>query len=173
MKTENELKIAFMGGKQAGIIGVLAAIATGNKIISAVSYSEDLTNLLKTMKIPTYKSIKDEPFIEIVRNSDVLLSVHGREIVRPSLLSLPKSGCINVHPYLYKYKGANPVGRALNDRNFKASVASHMMVQKVDEGEVLFEEFIDVGEASSEEEIYNRLYPYYAHVVIKTLKKVK
>ena len=93
-------------------------------------------------------------------------------MLMPDLLRLPKHGAINVHPYLYKYKGANPVKQALRDKNFKASVGAHIMEDKVDEGKVLIEEFIDVSVVNSVEEIYNRLYPSYCSVIFKILNIV-
>lgn len=158
-----------MGGKQAGIIGALTALSEGNQILSAVSYSDDLTGILKTLDIPLYKSVKDKDFIKRLRRADLLLSVHGREIVKDDLLKLPKLGGINLHPYLYKYKGVNPVGKAFKDKEFKASVGGHIMRDKIDQGEVLVEEFVDVSGSNSIDEIYNKLYPYYSIIVLKAL----
>lgn len=173
MRIKKKLKICFIGGRQAGIIAALAVLSKGNKILSAVSYSQDLTNILNTLGIFLYNSIEDKKFIKKLRACDLLLSVHGREIVKPHILNLPKLGCINVHPYLYKYKGANPVERALKDKEFKASVGVHIMSNKIDEGKVLVEEFVDVSGASSVEEIYNRLYPCYSMVTLKALEIIR
>ncbi len=41
--------------------------------------------------------------------------------------------------------------------------------ERVDEGEVLVEDFVDVSGAGSVLEIYNKLYPYYSVVVSKAL----
>lgn len=168
---EKNLKICFMGGNQAGIIGALTILATNNRIISAVSYSLELTNVLKLLHIPVCKTIKNKNFIKKLKESDVLLSVHGREVVKLDLLRLPKIGCINIHPYLYKYKGSNPVQRALKDKEFKASVGAHIMDEKIDNGKVLAEEFIDVSGMNSVDEIYNKLYPVYSIVILKSLNK--
>lgn len=172
LQKERELKICFMGGKQAGIIGMLTILARGYKIIAAVSYSDDLTNILNIFGIPLYKSINDKGFIRVLGESDVLLSVHGREIVKREL-RLPKYGAINIHPYLYKYKGPNPVEKALRDGQFKASVGAHLMEEHIDRGKILVEEFIDVSGSNSVEEIYNRLYPYYAIVALKALDMIR
>ncbi|MCK5656003.1 MAG: hypothetical protein KAI03_06925 [Candidatus Aureabacteria bacterium] len=172
MGIEKKLKICFMGGRQAGLVGALTVLSKGYEILSAVSYSEELTDVLESFGIPVYKSVKDENFIKFLNESDLLLSVHGREIVKQNLLDLPNLGAINVHPYLYKYKGTNPVGRAFADKEFKASVGAHFMTQKVDEGEVLFEEFLDVAGSSSVEEIYNKMYPYYSLIILKVLDKI-
>jgi len=170
MNSQRKLKICFIGGNQAGIIGILTLLAKECKILSAVSYSKNLTNILNSFKIRLYKSVNEKKFIKDLKQSDLLFSVHGKEIVKPSLLKLPRYGGINLHPYLYKYKGKSPVERALKDKNFKASVGAHIMTNKVDQGEVLVETFLDVSEAKSVQEIYNQLYPYYCLITLKVLK---
>lgn len=168
-----KLKICFMGGKYAGIVGALAVLSKGHNIISAVSYSDDLTDILHRYQIPVYASIQDKDFIEQLEQADLLLSIHGKEIVPVRLLHLPVYGAVNVHPYLYAYKGADSVGRALRDGNFRASVGAHIMDKNVDGGEVLVEEFVDVSGSTSTEEVYNKLYPAYCKVTLKILEKIK
>jgi methionyl-tRNA formyltransferase len=170
MNSKKVLKIAFMGGNQAGILGAMTALGAGNKIIAAVSYSENLTNILKSLEIKLCSSIREKYFIEKLKTADLLLCVHGREIVKRSSFTIPKFGAVNVHPYLYKYKGADPIARALKDHEFKASVGAHFMTEKVDEGEVLVEEFLNIEPATEVEQVYNRLYPVYCSVVLKVLE---
>lgn len=165
-------KICMMAGNQAGILGVLTAISMGCEVMAVVSYSESLTKILKRRKIPAFKSIHHRRFIEQLKKSDLLLSVHGREIVSQKLLDLPRKGAVNVHPYLSKYKGADPVGRALKLKDFHASVGAHRMSARVDEGVVLAEQFLDIGFANCAEEIYNRLYPVYVQVIMRALEIV-
>lgn len=169
MKNDNSLGICFMGGKQAGIIGALTVLSRGDRILAAVSYSDDLTAIMKLLKVPVYKSMYGRRFVATLKRSDLLLSVHGREAVGSDLLKLPKYGCINMHPYLYKYKGRDPVGRALRDGEFKASIGVHMMDDKIDSGSVIREEFVDVAGSKDRDSIYNKLYPYYSKVLIKVL----
>ena len=161
-----------MGGKQAGIVGALTVLSQGHKVISAISYSSALTDILGSLNIPVYESIKDKRFVKDLSRADIILSVHGREFVKQNLLELTKLGGINVHPYLYKYKGAKPVERAFREQVFKASVGAHIMEDGIDMGKVLTEEFVDVSEANSPEEIYNLLYPYYSIVIFKALDKI-
>ena len=162
-----------MAGNQAGIFGMLTAISTGCNVIAAVSYSPALTKILALLKIPSFKSVHAPRFIAKLELSDLLLSVHGREIVPQGSLDRPRKGAVNIHPYLHKYKGSDPVSRALKDKDFYASVGAHWMSAKVDEGRILAQQFMDVGQAKSVEEIYNRLYPLYIQVIVKALQIIK
>lgn len=119
-----------------------------------------------------HKSINEKGFARSLSEADILLSIHGREIVGGKMLEMPRFGAVNIHPYLYRYKGANPVAQALKDRNFNASVGAHVMEPDVDEGEVLGEEFVDVTKAKSVEEIYNMLYPSYCRLVLDVLDRI-
>ena len=60
----------------------------------------------------------------------------------------------------------------LADGETKASVGVHHMIDKVDMGEVIVEKFVDVTECKTAEEVYNKLYPTYAEVLIKTMEKL-
>jgi len=166
------MKICYMGGSQAGIIGASVILAGGYEIVSAVSYYRPLNIFLKGFNIKVYRSVQNKSFIKNLRQCDVLLSVHGREKLSGIHLKAVKNGCFNVHPYLYKYKGANPVERALNEKEWKASVDVHVMTSKIDGGKVLLEEFINVGKAQTVEEIYNRLYPTYILAISKAINRL-
>jgi folate-dependent phosphoribosylglycinamide formyltransferase PurN len=164
------LKVVFVGGNQAGCVGLLTAIAAGCRIQGTVAYDNIIENLAINMKLLTFNSVKQPEVEKLLGESDLLISVHGREIISKGLLDLPRLGGINVHPCLYRYKGINPVGRLLSDGCSKASVGVHRMTENVDQGEVLVEEFVDVSGKRSVDEIYNVLYPYYSIALLKALK---
>lgn len=163
-------KVVFLGGKQAGCVGLLAAIAAGCRIQGVVVYDSIVENLAISLGVPTFASIKQPEVERLFSESDLLVSVHSREIVPKKLLELPHFGGINVHPCLYRYKGSSPVARLLQDGCTRASVGVHRMTENVDEGEVLAEEFVDVAGKQSVEEVYNVLYPFYALALLKALR---
>lgn len=171
---EGFMKVIFLGGKQAGCVGLLTVLALGHKVVMVVAYDGLVWDIASELGIPVFTSIEQmvgsNDWREVVPYPNLLVSAHCREIVPPFLLRLPRLGGINVHPCLYRYKGPNPVGRLLRDGGTQASVGVHRMTEKVDEGEVLVEEFIDVTGKSSVEEIYNALYPFYALALIKALR---
>jgi len=158
-----------MGGQQAGCIGLLTLYAARCSPTGVVAYDESVEKLAKSLGLPVFPSVRNPEFCETLSKSDVLVSAHGREIVPKRLLGTPQLGGINVHPCLYRYKGADPVGRLLKEGNPKASVGVHCMTEKVDEGEVLVEEFVQVDGKDTVESIYNALYPYYAITLVKAL----
>jgi len=169
------VRIVFLGGNQTGCFGLLTLLAKGHSIPMAVPYSESVEQLCKSFNIPTFK-IKELNIeyggIHDPYEYDLLVSVHCRSIIGKDMLDKFRFGGINVHPCLYKYKGADPIGRLLKDGETLASVATHAMTPIVDEGEVLNEIFVDVTGLTTVTEVYNKLYPYYAISLIHALEKI-
>jgi methionyl-tRNA formyltransferase len=161
-----------MGGQQAGCIGLLSLLAVDCDIVSTVSYDNSVKMLAEELKIPTFSSIHEKQFLDSVKEADLLFSVHGRQIVPKKILDIPSLRCVNVHPCLYKYKGANPIQRMLDDNNTKASVGIHYMVEDIDEGKIIIEEFVDTT-GRTVLEVYNELYPHYAKTIIKAIEILK
>lgn len=151
-----------MGGSQAGCVGLLTLCSIGMKPIRVIPFGDMFSSLACELGIPN----KYVPFF------DLIVSVHSRSIIPKELLQAIKHGGINVHPCLYAYKGADPVGRLLADGNTRASVGVHRMTDKVDEGEVLVEEFVGVTGCKTRDEVYNKLYPYYSIALIKAMRMI-
>jgi methionyl-tRNA formyltransferase len=133
------MKIYYLGNQVAGLVGKLTVESMGHKIVSTPN------------------------------GCDIMLSVHYRKILSNEVLKIPKIASINIHPYLYAYKGADPIGRAINENNWKASVGCHIMTDIVDSGEVVVEFFKDVIASNNRAEIYNQLYPLYSEVIKQSL----
>lgn len=148
---------------------MLTLMAAGYKISGLVAYDGTVEKLAEALGLPTFSSIYHPEVSEILSSCDLLVSVHGKEIVPRKLLELTRVGGVNAHPCLYAYKGADPVNRLLRDRNTLASVGVHRMTEVVDEGEVLAEEFVDVAGAQSVDAVYNTLYPYYSLALLKAI----
>ena len=164
------MRVFFLGAKQAGSIGLLTVAAAGYRIQTVVAYDQSVLELARELAIPTLSSLRQPDIQESLLGVDLLVSVHGREIVPRELLVLPRLGSINVHPCLYRYKGANPVGRLLAEGCTLASVGVHRMTETVDEGDVLIEEFVDVTGKQTADEVYNALYPNYSLALLKALR---
>jgi methionyl-tRNA formyltransferase len=104
-----------------------------------------------------------------------LLCVHGRRILPKRVLDSFRYGCINVHPYLRDYPGADPIGRAIADGNTHASVASHWMSENVDDSSrIIVEHTLELrpGDLTTREDVYKQLYGLYRSVVRETIKQV-
>lgn len=168
-----DMDVVFLGGKQAGCVGLLAVAAAGGNVLGAVSYDDQVARLTSILEIPSFSSVRETPVKKLLEQADLIVCVHGREILSRELLELPGYGGINVHPCVSKYRGAHPIEKLLADRGSLATVGVHRMEERVDEGEILVEEFVEIGTGRSVEEVYNLLYPTYSSVLIKALCAIK
>jgi len=160
--------IAFMGGNHAGVIGLLMSKAYDD-VLACVAYTEDVKELSLALRIPTYTTIKDPAFVNALNGADILLSVHGREIVPLSILNTRP--CINVHPCFFRFKGGDPIGRLLKtEPPYLVDVTAHRMTEIVDTGDVVYSSEKIIDAVSSVQEIYNHLYPMYVETIMNTLK---
>lgn len=162
------MRVAFMGGRQAGMVGLLSCL-TEHDVIGVVAYDRIVRQAAMDVACVPQGSVHEPRFIDSLAGADVLLSVHGREIVPERLLKLPKHGGINLHPCLDRYPGKDPVGRWLGDEGSEISVSAHVMEAEVDTGEVLVTHRTS-SNGTTRAEVYNDLYPLYARVVVEALR---
>ena len=168
-----QLSVVFMGGRQAGCVGLLTLFGAECRVLGAVAYDAPVKTLAEALRVPTFESILDPGVRALLGRADLLVSVHGREVVPEDLLRLPVHGGINVHPCLSVYKGAHPIERLLRDQHPTASVGVHRMTSQVDAGEALVEQFVDVAGKRSADEVYNALYPVYAITLLTALQRLR
>lgn len=169
------MKVAFYGGQTAGVVVLLALLAKNKDIRFVIAEDEKVAKLAKIfdLQIKPKKFLDKKNFIKVLKHEvDFLICCHGKKILGVDLVNNLK--CINLHPCLYKYKGARPIKRLIEDANPKASVASHWMTGRVDQGKVILEKFkvIHNVKNKTEAEVYNELYPLYLEVISKTLEKL-
>ncbi len=165
------MNVIYLGGRQAGCVGLLTVKALGHNVMGVLAYDDLVKTLTYQLGLRPLKFLS-ECWNFISFNDIIIVSVHAKDIIPKELLDAMPYGGINAHPYLYAYKGISPVKQALAEGNFRASVGVHRMIEKVDCGEVLSEVFVDVSGQTTEEGIYNMLYPYYSIALIQAMAKL-
>ena len=170
------MRIAFYGGQTAGMISLLSLLGTQHSVRFVFPEDrkvETIAELFKLSILPK-KDLNTAATIRLIANSvDLFICCHGKKILSREFVMSIK--CVNLHPCLYRYKGARPVAHLIADQNQKASVAAHWMNERVDEGKVILEKFITVNniEKHTEADVYNLLYPLYTTVILQVLDVLK
>lgn len=173
------MRIVFYGNRQAGMIGLLTAMALGHDIVEVWEdhgYGMPGLDLFELQRRAI--SRKDKLLMaQRPDDLDLLLCVHGRRIIPGYMLSGFRLGGVNLHPFLDKYPGPNPVERAILAKETLATVYAHKMTDKVDVGEILASSATEMPKRSDNHilkaaDVYNELYPLYAEVVATVLKKL-
>src|SRR3990167_4330717 len=104
---------------------------------------------------------------------DLLIVLSWRYILEKSILDRPKVAAMNVHRgALPKYKGAEPVLRAINAGDRSVSITAHHMTEQLDDGQIVATVEIDILPCPASvdakeyaEQIKQTLYPHYAPLV--------
>jgi len=155
------MKIVFYGGQRAGIVVLLYLLAKQHEVVVVAvdSFVEGIARLFG-LKMISVDDIAGEHF-------HVLVCCHGRRMIPGMVLDFHV--CINIHPCLSKYKGADPIGRYMENKDTCGSVGCHFMTGEVDAGDVIHEVFFDTPVVASYCEFYNIALPFYIDCVHHSL----
>ena len=169
------MRIAFYGGQTTGMITLLTLLGTTHEVKFVFPEDkkvETIAELFKLSILPK-KDLNTAATIHLISNSvDLFICCHGKKVLSRAFVTSIR--CINLHPCLYRYKGARPVAHLIADQNQKASVAAHWMNERIDEGKIILEKFIIIKniEEQTEAEVYNLLYPLYSSVILQVLDEL-
>jgi methionyl-tRNA formyltransferase len=90
-------------------------------------------------------------------NPDIVFSVYYRKIFSNELLSIPRQGCINIHPSkLPLYRGPVPTAWAILNGETSFGITIHHMDDGVDTGDILVAKEFPIHENETGFELYSR-----------------
>lgn len=130
----------------------------------------------KGLEVFQPENINDEESIKRMEefNPDIILVVAYGQILSSHILNIPKIGCINIHGSLLpKYRGAAPVNRAIINGEKETGITFMFMKEKVDAGEIIFQERMNILPDETCGELYYRLSALCARSLPKLLEKIK
>lgn len=131
----------------------------------------------KNLKIYQPEKIKgNEEFIEEIKelNPDVICVVAYGKILPKEILDIPSLGCINLHASLLpKYRGAAPIQWAVLNGDKKTGLSTMYMNERMDEGDIIFQEETEIGDYETTGELWDRLEKQGADLLVKTLKEIE
>jgi len=97
----------------------------------------------------------------------IVVAAYGK-ILPPSLLQLPRYGCINVHASLLpKYRGAAPIQWAIVRGEVRTGVTIMQMNERMDAGDILLQRETAIGT----DETYGELQTRLAHLGAEALQE--
>ncbi|MDO9231806.1 MAG: methionyl-tRNA formyltransferase [bacterium] len=114
----------------------------------------------------------DEDVVNEIKNKKpdlIIVSAYGK-ILPKSILEIPRFGVINTHPSsLPKYRGASPIQNAILNGEKKTSATIMFIEEKVDAGDILMQEEIEIGEKETYLELSQRLSEISARLLVETI----
>jgi methionyl-tRNA formyltransferase len=99
-----------------------------------------------------------------------LFCVVAFRILPDEVFSIPTMGCINLHGSLLpKYRGAAPINWVLINGENETGLTTFFIRRKVDTGDILLQEKIDIGPEETFGELYERMAGLGGDLLIKTI----
>lgn len=105
---------------------------------------------------------------------DYFVVVAFGHILRQNVLDIPKKGAINVHgSILPKYRGSAPIQHAVLNGDKETGVTTMFMDKGMDTGDILEIATVLILETDTAEDMYNKLAPLGAELLLSTLGKLE
>ncbi|MCC7068583.1 MAG: methionyl-tRNA formyltransferase [Burkholderiales bacterium] len=102
---------------------------------------------------------------------DVLVVAAYGLILPPSILAVPRFGCMNIHASLLpRWRGAAPIQRAILAGDARTGVAIMRMEEGLDTGPVLLETFTAIGARETAGALQSRLAVLGAEAIVHVLR---
>ncbi|MDE5831259.1 MAG: methionyl-tRNA formyltransferase [Clostridia bacterium] len=131
----------------------------------------------KNLKIFQPERVKDNfEFIDTIKdlNPDIICVVAYGKILPKEILDIPHLGCINLHASLLpKYRGAAPIQWAVLNGDKVTGNSTMYMNERMDEGDIIFQEKTEIGEYETTGELWNRLKISGAELLSKTVREIE
>ncbi len=180
------MKVLYMGTPDFAVEPLKALVNNGYEVCGVVTQPDKPVGRKAILTPPPVKveaenlgikvyqpqTLKNGEGMEILRelNPDVVVVVAYGKILPKDFLEYSKYGCINIHgSILPKYRGAAPIQRCVLDGEEYAGVTSMQMDVGLDTGDMLLVEKTKIGENETAGELFDRLAPLGAELLIKTL----
>ena len=106
-------------------------------------------------------------------NPDVIVVVAYGLIIPQGVLSIPRYGCINIHPSLLpRWRGAAPIHYAILSGDEKTGVTIMQMNELWDEGDILLQRDIPIDEQDNIDTLSNKLSNLGSSMLIEVLDNI-
>ena len=181
------LRIIFMGTAELSCASLSALLASPDFQIDAVVTQPDKPKGrdLKLQPSPVKQLVagrgtpllqparaRNEDFVQELRALQpelIVVAAYG-QILPPSILELPRFGCVNVHTSLLpKYRGAAPIQWAILNDETETGVTIMKMDAGIDTGPMLSEERTPISADDTSEILHGRLAEMGARLLVRTI----
>ena len=184
------MRILFMGTPEYALFSLRALCEAGENIVGVVTQPDKpkgrgyelcpppVKVFAMEWGIPVYqpKTLRNGAFDAELKElaPDLIIVVAYGKILPPSVLSLPRFGCINVHGSLLPaYRGAAPMQRAIMEGCAETGVTTMQMAEGLDTGAMLVTVRVPIGENDNFEDIHDRLGVAGAQALLETVARLR
>ena len=142
-----------------GCVGIEALLRNGFEVAAVFTHRDDpreniwfhsVAELAASRGIPVFapEDINHPLWVKRIMDlaPDILFSFYYRKLIEPSLLEVPRAGCLNLHGSLLpNYRGRCPTNWVLANGEKETGVTLHYMTPRPDDGDIVCQKKIPVG----------------------------
>jgi methionyl-tRNA formyltransferase len=182
------LRIVFMGTPEFAVATLGSLLMNGFNVVTVVTAPDKpagrgrkisksaVKEFAERSKLPVMQpeNLKDQGFIDELKslNADLFIIVAFR-MLPESVWKIPAIGTINLHASLLPdYRGAAPINHVLINGETKTGITTFFIDDKIDTGNILLREEIQIFPFENAGDLHNRLMKYGARLVIKTIESL-
>ena len=183
------MRIVFMGTPQFAVAILDAVYKAGHDIAAVVTASDKPAGRGKKMQMSEVKQyalehdlpvlqpekLKNPEFIASLKslNADLFVVVAFRMLPEEVFL-IPPKGTFNVHASLLpQYRGAAPIHHAVMNGEKKSGVTTFFLNKEIDKGNIIDCEEVEIGDAETTGELYEKLMYKGAALAVKTIQSIE
>lgn len=184
------LKIVFMGTPDFAVPSLSILLENGYEVVGVVTATDKMGGrgnkkvlqsaikkyaVSKGIPVLQPKSLKNPEFVEELSSLGANLQVVVAFRMLPKVVwDMPEYGTFNLHGSLLpKYRGAAPINWAVINGEKETGVTTFFIRQKIDTGDMLFQEKMSIGENETVGEVHDRMMDLGAKTVLKTVQAIE
>jgi len=104
---------------------------------------------------------------------DLLISHAFMKIFPKSILTIPKFGCINIHPSLLpKYRGPSPTKLVLKNKDKITGLTAHYIDEGIDTGSIIYQLKVSVKTDDTEDTIIEKMKSITKPLILETFSRI-
>lgn len=184
------MRIIFMGTPDFAVPSLEALLNSGDEVVGVVTQPDRPKGRGQTLAVSPVKALalrrqipilqptkmKAPDFLSALQewNADVIAVAAFGRILPPSILSLPRNGCVNVHGSLLpRYRGAAPIQWAIINGDSETGITTILMDEGMDTGAILLQERLTIEPEDTAGSLSVRMAALGGRVLVETLERLK
>ncbi len=183
-----DLRIVFMGTPEFAVPSLRALVEGGYNVVGVVTtpdraagrgqkiYECDVKREAMRLGLPILQpeKLRDEAFVEAYRALNVDLAVVIAFRMLPQVIwAMPRLGTFNLHASLLpEYRGAAPINHAIMNGDKVTGVTTFLLNEKIDQGAILMQRSVDIGDEECVGELYERLMMLGPELVMESVERL-
>lgn len=109
--------------------------------------------------------------VDSLKEADLAVIASFGHILTEEELSLPKFGCINVHPSLLpKYRGSSPIQSAILNEDKTTGITIIKIDEEVDHGPIIYQETLELSDKDNFDILSKKMFLRSAEILPKIIK---